>query len=62
VPAQYERGSWEPEGGDHGRIVTACPGLSRQKISSAEGGARLAEASWQKLADALGVPVEQIRP
>jgi hypothetical protein len=24
-PAQYERGSWEPPGGDHGRIVSRLP-------------------------------------
>jgi hypothetical protein len=25
VPAQYERGSWEPDGGDHGRIFHGLP-------------------------------------
>ena len=25
VPAQYERGSWEPEGGDHGRVTHGLP-------------------------------------
>ncbi|MBN1528032.1 MAG: transglycosylase SLT domain-containing protein [Thermoleophilaceae bacterium] len=26
-PAQYERGSWEPPGGDHGRVVRRLPGF-----------------------------------
>jgi len=32
VPAQYERGSWEPPGGDHGRIFSKLPSFVPQRF------------------------------
>ena len=32
VPAQYERGSWEPDGGDHGRIVHGLPSFVPERF------------------------------
>jgi hypothetical protein len=32
VPAQYERGSWEPPGGDHGRILSRLPSFVPQRF------------------------------
>ena len=32
VPAQYERGSWEPDGGDHGRIHHGLPAFVPERF------------------------------
>ena len=32
VPAQYERGSWEPDGGDHGRIHHGLPSFVPERF------------------------------